>query len=175
MKVVRLAFASIVVCGLASAYAGDTKTEFTKWYRAGIPKLEKAFETKDLRFFDSVASTGFTYKAFTGEVQKRTDALAGLKQMFTMMDTIDCKFTMGKVAVKGTGATVDATSKFRCTMKDPQTKKIHKLDTTTYERQSWVKQGGKWMIAGIVEYKKPIVLLNGKPVDPRTIQPPSGG
>jgi hypothetical protein len=175
MKIFRSSFALIAVCGLAAAHAGDAKAEFAKWYKAGIPKLERAFETKDIRFFDSVASTGFTYKAFTGEVQKRTDALAGLKQMFAMMDTIDCKFTMGKVSVKGTKATVDATSKFRCTMQNPQTKKTHKLDTTTYERQSWVKQGGKWMISGIVEYKKPIVLLDGKPVDPRTLQPISGG
>jgi len=171
----RWALLVIGIGGLVAAQAGDLKSEFTKWYKAGIPKLEKAFETKNIQFFESVATKGFTYRSFSGQVEQRAGAMAGLKQMFQMMNTIDCSFTMGKVSVKGSTATVEATGKFKCTMKDPQTSKSHKLDTTTYERQTWVKQGGKWMISGIVEYKQAVVLLDGKAVDPVTLQPKPGG
>jgi ketosteroid isomerase-like protein len=164
MQKLKGALMLAVLAAVTMAFA-DSAADFRKFMRAEGPKVMKAFKNKDIKYFENTSTSDFTYKEFGKPASSKKDSLAGMQMMFGMMQSIDPSFTMHTVKVSGNTATVTLTSRMKGKMMGPD-KKTHKMDATTYEKETWVKQGNTWKLKKIEETKKSKMLMDGKPFDP---------
>lgn len=168
MSRIRAAVAIVVVAVGALALARPNATaEFKKFLDKEGPNVMKAFKNKDIKYFERMSTSDFTYKEFGKPATNKKDSLAGMQMMFGMMKTIDASYTLQSVKVNGNSATVLLTSRIKgVTKADPRTKKEHKMDATTYEKETWVRNGKSWKLKSIVETKQSKMLMDGKPFHP---------
>lgn len=99
-----------------------------------------------------------------GKTQTRDEALASLKQWFSMMKTLHASMQVVKVVHKGNTDIV--TDKFRMTgtmMMGP--KKTGKYVDTGTETCTWTKMGNHWMMQKMVSVGEKMTM-DGKPFDP---------
>ncbi len=168
MRIIKRTSALIVV-GLyivAIASADQTK-EFKKYMTAMYPKMVKAFRTKDIKFFSDAATPDFTETAM-GRTMNRDEALANFGQMFQMVKSIDVKTKPSQLTFKADKGKGTVTGKWVYVgMMKPDAKgKSHKLEATSYTRESWMKKGKDWMIYKMEDTKPGTVKIDGRVVDP---------
>ena len=157
---------SVCILALAvAAFAGDQKAELTALMSKKMPEMEKAFMSKNIKWFETNSTSDFQYVDTSGTKQNKKQALAGMSQMFGMMTNIKCTLKVTKIAAANDKGTVDATQVFGGDMVGPDKKK-HKLVMKSYSRDSWKKVNGKWMIYMVSETKQGEYTMDGKPIDP---------
>ncbi|MBI5705588.1 MAG: nuclear transport factor 2 family protein [Armatimonadetes bacterium] len=166
-------FTNIALAALAlstAAFADDTAA-FKKEYMASIPKTVAAFKNKDISYFEKMSTKDFTYVGKVEGTQDKKTAMAGLKQMFGMAKSVDYKPKVLKITAKGNAAVVSLEETFSSAI-DMGDGKAHKMVAVGWADEHFRKEGGKWMLAKIVETKAGKMTLDGKPFDPAMMAPP---
>jgi hypothetical protein len=163
MKRVRTIFLGALVA--SSAFAADQTAEFKKFLMSEQGAMTKAFQTKDISWFFKTSTPDFS-EVMEGKTTQKKESLAGLKQWFDMMATIkvtSAELTSANAANDKGVAMVH--EKMTGTMK-PQ--KPHGKGSVmvmeSWEKESWVKVKGKWMIQKIEEVKPTKMTIDGKPM-----------
>jgi len=144
------------------AAARDTDSEFKAFMKATIPKLEKAFDTMDLGFFDKISTADFTDKA-NGQQTKKAEMLAQMKQQFAMTKTLKSNFKLLSTKASGNTGVAMTWAKATMTTKPQGKEKSHTMVVEMWEKQTWVRDGKSWKIK-LLEATKPVKMtMDGKP------------
>jgi len=163
MKSMKIS-AVLAVCAVAAASALAFAGELKAFLKAEIPKSAKAFENKNIAYFEACSTADFTYTDIKGKTQPKKEAMAGLKSMFDQSKSIKC--TMRLVSVKETdkGGTIVVDNKYDTeTMPGPD-KKTHHMVMGMTTQEVWVKQGKAYKLKSIKEVKMGQMLMDGKPM-----------
>ncbi len=152
----------LACCAVAASSDGD----FKKFITAEIPKMNMAFNKKDVSYFEKVGTDNFT-ETQGGKTAKKAEAMASLKQLFSMASSIDCKYSILSCASKGNTGTVLMHGILKTTMPAATAKgKSQSMVMDMTEKQTWVKVGKNWKISSLSEAKPLKMTVNGKPMDP---------
>lgn len=153
------ATAALFVSALA---ATDLKTFLLR----ETPKMEKAFMTGDVSYFEKISTKDFTMTEMGQTVDKKT-SLDQMKQMNQMMKMKKIKTKLVSAVTKGNVGTAVTTMYAEATMA-PMKKgdKSHKMVTEAFYTETWVRVGNGWKVQKIVATKPTKMLMDGKPFDP---------
>jgi hypothetical protein len=143
---------------------------FSNFLKAEMPKANKAFEAKNMGYFQAVSTPDFSYTDLLGNTQQKKGALAGLKAMFDSSQTIKVQTKLISVKENAQGGVCDLESKYDIVTKPGPDKKTHRMQMTSKTRETWVKQGRTYKLKHIKELKAES-MMDGKPMPP----PGSGG
>ena len=160
--------ASFAVCMLAAAAVvvnADVRAELQKEYDRYI----KAYKSHDLKTLDAMATPDFKMK-MGNTVMDRTQAMAMMKQEFASMPKGgEATVKVGKITTKGNTVIAVSTGSFKNKMKGPDGK-WHQMAGSGKSRETFVKTPSGWKIK-LVEQLSMSMTMDGKPVDPMTMQP----
>lgn len=159
---VRLTIVGLVLA--CAAFAGDQSAELKAYLTKRMPEMDKAFATKDVKFFESSSTPDFTYTDITGQTAKKKASIDSLKMMFSTASNIKCKSTILSVKAANDKGTVKASQDFSCDMKLGD-QKTHKMTMKSTYTETWKKVKGMWLVSSIKE-DKATMTLDGKPFDP---------
>jgi hypothetical protein len=149
----------------ASALSSDQTAEFKKFMMSMKPKVEMAFDHKDMKMFDQMSTKDFTETAM-GHTMTKSQAMAEMKKEFATVKSVDCHLSLTSAkADKGTGTAFTTGHVVMMTMPDPKGKS-HKVSVDMWEKQTWVKQGSTWKIKHLEQVKPPVTMMDGKPMQP---------
>lgn len=150
----------------AAALAFGPDEDYAKFMKAELPKLEKAFNTKDIGYFQKNSTDDFVSKE-NGRTMNKKESLAQMKQMFGMAQAIKTNFKVVSSSVKGNLGTAMVEGDAILHMKPMkagekgQTWQIH-----MWEKEVWQKVGKTWKMKSIEQSKPPTMKIDGKVVDP---------
>jgi len=132
-----------------------------------VPKLERAFETRDLKFFNAISTPDFVDKEM-GSAMTKAQAMEQMKMMFQMAKSINCHFNVMSTSVAGNNATLKASGHIVTVMKPqgPKDKKTHTMVIDMWTKETWVKAGTTWKIKMLEEAKPAKMTMDGKPYNP---------
>ncbi len=150
----------------ATAFSYDANSDFKKFMTSMIPKVEKAFKTGDLKFFEDISTADFTEKEM-GKTYTKAESMAQMKQGLAMGKPSEVKFKLMSSKVMGNTATAVTSGHMVMMMKAQKPKdKAHRMVMDMWEKQTWVKDGKAWKIKMIEEAKPSKMTMDGKPMDP---------
>ena len=170
-RLVSVVFAAAVVVG--SAFAHDANADFKKFLTGMLPKVVKAFETKNVKFFDSISTADFT-ETEMGKTMNKAESMAGMSQMFKSAKTIKCSFKLDSSSVKGDTGTAMTSGRMTAIMNPTKPKgKPSTMVADMWMKETWVKDGKGWKIKHIDEAKPSKMTMDGKPFDPSKMGGPA--
>jgi hypothetical protein len=150
----------------ASAFAGDANADFAKFAKEMAPRAKRAFEAKNVKFFESTAAPDFVDKMM-GQPMTRKQSMAEMKRMFDESKSI--KADLKVLSTKASGNTGVAMTFGHMTIITKPTKqdpKSHKLVMDMWLKETWVRSGKTWKMK-MIETAKPMkMMMDGKPMDP---------
>lgn len=151
-------FIALVSC-LGSA---QTEAEFKAAAVKMCTDYKKAFESRNIKFFESTSTSDFVYIDFEKKKQTKAQSMESLKGLFATAKTLAVQVTCGKYSfAKGVGKHVN-TMKATVTMLDKESKS-HTIVITTTTEDTLKKVGGTWKVAVVREISKPTMTIDGKP------------
>jgi hypothetical protein len=140
-------YSSLIVLGavLAATSSAAAQSDFKAAMQAMIPKVEKAFETKNMAYFEAIAAPDFVDKSM-GQTLNRKQAMAEMKMQVNMTQSM--KMHMKLVSAQASGSTGHAvlTGSASFTMKPGKDGKAHTMTTQFTEHQTWVRSGSGWKL-----------------------------
>ena len=161
----------IVFVGLTGILLGavgmskDATADFRKFFLGHNPRLIKAFEKKDIGYFETMATDDFIDKE-GGKAARKKQALVELKQTFDTAKTINYR-----IELLSARATKDqAVANVHQVMSLELWPRKHKREGTKmvmemWTKETWVNTKAGWKIR-IVEDNKPMRLtVTGKSAD----------
>jgi hypothetical protein len=162
---VRAAFATALLSIALVASAADQTREFRRFYNVKQKELVKAFNTKNAEFFRKVSVKDFVYIDHAGNRTNLDTSLQSMKQMFSMMKTLDVSMKTKSLKARNNVATVMVSNTVKGTLVGPDNK-THVMTLTHDSADTWKRIRGKWMLAQVKEVTKPVYKMDGKPFDP---------
>lgn len=165
MKITRLTAVGIALIVAAFANAQSARKEFEKGYRDAA----MAFKKRDINWFENTMAPNMKWKSADGQGGGKAQAVAQLKQLFAMTKSIDCKFTIKSLKVKGNTATTVVEQDFKMTMKPGKNKKSSKITMKGPMTQTFVKGKSGWKETYREDLPGMKMTLDGKPLDPKTM------
>ncbi len=164
-RIITILAGSAVICSLA--LARDESSEFKKFMAATLPKAKKAFNSKDLKFFETTAAPDFVEKSM-GKTVNRQQSMANMKQMFAGAKSMNCWFELQSASAKG-GVGIAMTHSRMTAIMNPMKKgdkKTHAMKGEGWTKMTWVKMGKTWKLKMIEDAKPSKMTMDGKPFDP---------
>lgn len=161
--------ATAALAALSLAVAGELEAFLT----AEMPKSKRAFETKNVGYFEAVSTPDFTYTDIAGKTQKKKEAIAGLKMMFDQSQSIKATMKLVSITENAGGGIVVVDNHYDTVTKPGPDKKSHRMEMSMTTKETWVKSGRKFKLKKIVETKVGKMLMDGKPM-PAGGPPPQG-
>lgn len=159
MKRITLICLLAAVSSLAPA---QTEIEFKAAAIKMCTEYKKAFESRNIKFFEATSTSDFTYIDFEKKKQNRAQTMESLKGLFATAKTLAVQVTCGKYSFsKGVGKHVN-TMKATVTMLDKDNKS-HTIVITSTTEDTLKKVGGTWKVAMVREISKPTMTVDGKP------------
>ena len=157
------------------AMARDANSDFKKFLVQLMPRLEKAFATKDASFFDKMTTPDFT-EVMMGQTFTKAQSMANMKQQFQTVESCKAKFKVLSSKVVGNNGFSSARGRFVMIMK-PMSKgdKKHTMEIDMKTKETWVRTPAGWKLKKLEELGKGKMLMDGKPFDPSKMAPPPGG
>jgi len=166
VKKFRSVFLATLTMGLAvSSLAFDAVSDFKAYLKKFEAGVVKAFATKNHKFFETISTPDFTYTDASGRKMTKKESIAQMKGMFDSMGPAKASFKSSGHAVKGNTATANYVGHFVMSQKGPDGK-AHKLEMTSYTKETYKKVGAKWLVHSMVETKPGKMTMDGKPFDP---------
>lgn len=154
---------------LATALAVTGWAQTQKEFVAHLTKVEsaaiKAFEKKDIKWFENASSADFTYTAHDGAKSDKKTSMAGMTQMFGMAEKIKVFQKRGAVSLKGSTGTAVYDGTFHVTMKPGPDKKTHVMTIKGKTKETWKKVGSQWKLTNITDIGPQTYLMDGKPMN----------
>ena len=162
-RIAVLACAAIVCAG---AYSRDANSDFKMFLMKLLPKAKRAFETKDVGFFDKMSTADFS-ESMGDKTSTKAQSMAEMKRWFGMSSNIKCSFKLLSAKADGSMGTATFADHMTFNMK-PQKKgdKMHKVVMDMWEKQTWVRSGKGWKLKMIGQMKPMKMWMDGKPMDP---------
>jgi len=159
MKLVLAMAMGALTLGVASA---KSNSDFNSFMKAMVPKVEKAFTSKDAAFFDSISSADFVDISM-GQKLNQKQAMDEMKTSFKA--TKSMKMTMKLMNTKVSGNTGTAVVSGTATFAMPPGKdgKAHVMAMNFTENQTWVRTGSTWKLK-VLEEKMNGGTMDGKPM-----------
>lgn len=156
--------ASLIFLLATSCFAAaQTEAEFKAASIKMCAGYKKAFEARDIKFFENTSTSDFVYIDFEKNKQTKSQSMASMKSLFSSAKTLTVQITCGKYSfAKGVGKHV-TTSKATVTLLDKD-KRSHTLVVTTTTEETLKRVGGVWKVSMVRELSKPIATMDGKPV-----------
>jgi hypothetical protein len=154
-----MAFA--LATSITAIAAADGAADFKKWYVKESPNVVKAMESKNLVFFEQCTTSDFTYNEH-GKINKKKEALAGLKQMMDTSEKLSYKFKIESVKAGNGGMVVGLLNEYSMTMKPGPDKKKHVMWMEGRTRETWVKSRGTWLLKNITDVGEQKMKMDGK-------------
>lgn len=130
-----------------------------------MPKLVRAFETKDVAFFDRISTADFTEK-YMGRTMTKKEAMAQMKTEMASVKAIKCSFKILSAKVMGNTGIAMTAGHMTMTSKPMGKEKSHKMVMDMWEKETWVRSGNGWKIKSLEEAKPMKMMVDGKPMDP---------
>lgn len=154
-----------IASACAFAMAFDATSDFKKYMAEMKPKVEKAFATKDIKFFEENTTSDFT-ETMNGKKTTKKESMKGLKDFFAMCKSIKTSMKVMSCSVKGSSATATISSHLVAVM-NPMQKggKPMTIVMDSTEKQIFEKTGTSWKLKAL-EQVKVKGTLDGKPFDP---------
>lgn len=150
----------IIFALCTSAFASDeadikaVHTAFAKVALTNdIKKIVKAADAMMAKDFTMVQG---------GQTMSKTQWMEMVKSQMGMAKISKWSFSHKNIKVKGNTATLVTTLVVSATMKNPQTGKDSKIDSTSVSNETMVKNGGKWQVKKLVSVSDK-TLIDGKP------------
>lgn len=162
-----LAFAALTTF----ASARDANSDFKRFLKQLLPKLEKAFATKDASWFDKMTTPDFT-EVMMGQTMTKQQAMAGMKQQFQTVESCKAKFQILTAKVVNGKGLASAKGNFIMIMKPGADKKKHTMTMSMKTKETWVRSGNAWKLQKLEEQGQGKMLMDGKPFDPSKMMPP---
>lgn len=162
----RLAIRTGIVAGLATismaafAFAG----EFKRFISAETPKGFKAFQTKNLAYFQNVSTDDFVYVGTGGEKQNKKQSMASLKQMFDEAKSIIAGGRIKSTKENAKGGTVEMENSYDILLKPGKDGKPHRMQMQSWTRETWVLVGNTYKVQKIEDLKPSKMMMDGKPM-----------
>lgn len=154
----------------ASAFAGSADSDFKAFLQQELPKAEKAFNTKDIGYFERMSTSDFTEKEM-GKTYNKAQSIAEMKSMASMTKTMKCKFKVLSAKTSGNTGIAMVSGHMECTT-GPMSKgdkKNHSMVMDMWEKQTWVRDGKGWKMKGLEETKPMKLIMDGKSADPTKV------
>ncbi len=159
---------TIVGCALLSvnAFSLDRNSEFKAFMMKMLPRVDKAIETKNYKFFEAISAPDFT-ETDMGKTFNRKQAMAQMKQEMSTVKSSTCKFKLLSSNVSGNVGNANTFGSMTMVIK-PMKKgdKNHTMHMDVWMKETWVKSGNGWKIQHLEEAKPSKVTRDGKPFDP---------
>lgn len=149
---------------VASAFARDANADFKKYVAGIIPKIARALESSDVKFFDSISTPDFT-EVEGGKSYSKADALKEMKSMKAMVKSTKCTMTMTSAKLVGDKGISEAHGSLHTVMKPDKSGKSHTMDIEFWSKQTWVKSGNGWKMQKLEDTKPSKMKMDGKPMD----------
>lgn len=159
-----LALISIFAIAATSAMAKDANADFKKYVAGMIPRIARALETTDIKFFDSISTPDFT-EVEGGKTYNKADALNEMKTMKATVKSTKCSMTLTSAKVVGDKGISETYGSFHTVMKPDKTGKSHTMDVEFWSKQTWVKSGSGWKMQKLEDTKPSKMKMDGKPMD----------
>src|SRR6188474_2373298 len=120
------------------ATARDANSDFRTFLNRLLPKLEKAFATRDAKFFDNISTSDFT-ETMMGQTFTKAQSMAQMKQQFKTVESCKAKFKILSAKVQGGNGLATAAGHFVMVMK-PMAKgdKKHTMVMDMKTKETWV-------------------------------------
>lgn len=155
---------SVVILGSLAAANGSAAgpSDFKAFMKAMVPKIQKAFATKDVAFFDSIAAPDFVDKSL-GQTLGRRQAM---KEMKAEMGSVkSMKLDMKLVSAEASGGIGRAVTAGNATFTTKPGKggKSHVMSMRFIERQTWVRSGSTWKLK-VLDETMSDGKMDGKPM-----------
>lgn len=155
--------ATTFLFAVAAFAAAQTEAEFKAASIKMCAGYKKAFESRDIKFFESTSTSDFVYIDFEKNKQTKAQSMASMKNLFATAKTLTVQVTCGKYSfAKGVGKHV-STAKATVTLLDKDNKS-HTLVITTTTEETLKKVGGAWKVSMVRELSKPVATMDGKPI-----------
>ena len=167
-------FTSIALAAAAlttAAFAKDANSDFKRFLVQLLPKLEKAFATKDASWFDKITTDDFT-ETMMGQTITKQQAMAGMKQQFQTVESCKAKFKILTAKVVNGKGIATAAGNFTMIMKPGADKKKHTMTMSMRTKETWVRSGNAWKLQKLEEHGQGQMKMDGKPFDPSKMMPP---
>ncbi len=148
-----------------SAFAADTSAQFRSYLNGMLPKLTKAFDTMDPKFFKAISAPDFT-ETVGGKTYTKEQAMQQMVQQFAMTKSMKCHFRILSAKASGNTGIAMTAGHFTSVLKPGQDGKTHTLMMDMWEKETWVKTGKGWKIKSLKEAKPPKSTMDGHPFDP---------
>jgi len=164
-KIAFMKHLSVLAFGMLLAASGSAaQSDFKTFIKAMVPKVEKAFATKDYGFFDSVAAPDYVNKEM-GQTLNRKQAMDEMKVSMAM--TKSMKINLNLVSADASGGTGHAvlTGSASFVSKPDKSGKSHVMSAQFTEHQTWVRTGSKWKLK-VQEDTFSNMTQDGKPMKP---------
>jgi hypothetical protein len=156
----RIEFALIVsLTALASNAFGQSAKAICEME---CRSYDQAIMKKDIGWFGRTAAPGF-WAIDHGQKMNVNQAMAGIKQLFAAMKSIDSVHSSCvSASMKGDTVTAVVDGKIMGTMIGAKGKTMKIVDQSR-DRETWVKMGGKWKIKSVTMISDHMTA-NGKPL-----------
>lgn len=142
--------------------ADDLKTFLMK----DMPKMEKAFLTGDVSYFDKASTADFTMTEM-GRTMTKKESLQQMAEMNKMYKMTKVKVKILSAVTKGNKGTAKTTMHTEMvSLPAKKGDKTHVITTESYYTETYVRVGNSWKIQKIVPTKPGKMLMDGKPFDP---------
>lgn len=162
----KLAIRAGIMAGLATisvaafAFAG----EFKKFIMAETPKGFRAFQMKNLAYFQNVSTDDFVYVGMGGQKQGKKESMASLKQMFDQAKTIVAGGRVKSTTENAKGGAVEMESSYDILLKPGKDGKTHRMQVQSWTRETWVQVGNAYKVQKIEDLKPSKMMMDGKPM-----------
>jgi ketosteroid isomerase-like protein len=147
--------------GFTACTKDDAQGNIKQQYAA----MDAAFNKKDLAQYMSHLGPDFTAHTAAGKVFHHDDYQTMTSDNIKAGD-VKVDTSASNIQVNGDSATVDSTSHQTGTITMPSDGKQHKIDATTYTKDTWKKLKDGWKLVSIDETAKSKISLDGTPQAP---------
>lgn len=161
--------AIIILCAASlagNAFSADGNSDFKRFMLRTIPKLERAFDHKDLSFFEKISTADFT-ETEMGQTYTKAQSMSQMKAGNNQAKSIHAKFKLLTSSVSGNTAMAMTFGHITTVMKPHGPKdKAHRMSMDMWGKETWVRSGKSWMIQKLEEAKPSKMTMDGKAIDP---------
>lgn len=159
-----LALIPIFALATTAVLAKDPNADFKKFVTSTIPKIARALETSDVKFFDAISTPDFT-EIEGGKSYSKADALNEMKTMKATVQSTKCTMTLLSAKVVDGKGISETHGSFHTIMKPDKSGKSHTMDIEFWSKQTWVKSGNGWKMQKLEDTKPSKMKMDGKPMD----------
>lgn len=167
MRKLTAILSAVVIC--ATAFSFDETADFKKFMTGFLPKLQKAFEKMDVKFFEDFTTDDFT-ETMMGRTMKKKESMDSMRAQVATTKSMSAKFKLLSASAKNGVGTSTSQGWFVMVSKPtPQDKKTHKLEMEMVEKETWVKVGKTWKLKKLEQVGQMKMKMDGKPMDPNAM------